>query len=208
MKQKKLNSLLSAVAVGFIALVTPVFGQTGKVDVDDPKFDVLQSPEFGGNTNKKNFKPKDWLEAEAKIKIEMPKGYDKAFIDRVTVKWKIAVKNPEGKGYILLEKEVNHVNVPVDEDVYVSIYISPNTIKRISGNDRASKSIIKSVGGEILVNGQAAHNKSGQFSTDGKPGWWNSPSMSRNDSIPLLNKDETPFKALWYDRYAEIEKKR
>lgn len=195
-------------ALGVCAMVSPALAQTGKVDLDDPKFDVLPSPEFGGNTGTKNFKPKDWLEAEVKVKIDMGRDYKAKFIDRVTVKWYVAAQNPEGKGYILLEKEVTHVNVPVDEDFYVSIYLSPNSIKRISGNDRASKTVIKSVGGEILVNGQAAHNNTGYFSSQSKPGWWRESGFSREDKIPLLNKNETPFKALWYDRYAQIEEKR
>jgi len=128
------------------------------------------------------------------------------------VKWFVAAQNPDGKGFVLLEKEITHVNVPVGEEVFTSVYLSPASIMRLSGSDRASKSVIKSVGGEILVNGQPSVNKSGKkgvaFSSTGQPGWWTAAGMSRNDSIPLRDKDETPFKALWYDRYAEIEQKR
>ena len=42
-----------------------------------------------------------------------------------------------------------------------------------------------------------------------KEGWWNAGSLSDQSSkFPLLNKHETPFKMLWWDRYAEIEEKR
>ena len=41
-----------------------------------------------------------------------------------------------------------------------------------------------------------------------KPGWWVSGKLSRYDKIPLRNKNETPFKFLWWDRYLEIESER
>ena len=182
--------------------------QAYKVEVSKPEFDDLPSPEVGGNTGKKNFKPKDWLEAEVKFKIEASSKKIK-FVDRVTVKWFVAVENPDGKGYLLLEKEVNHVNVPVGEDVSASVYLSPTAVKRISGGERAGKSILSHVGGEILVNGAQPHNKDGRyFTSKGKPGWWTSGQLSRYDKIPLRNKNETPFKFLWWDRYAEIEERR
>ena len=101
-----------------------------------------------------------------------------------------------------------HVNVPVGEDVYSSVYLSPTAVKRISGSDRAGKSILSHVGGEILVNGTQPVDKSGYFASKDKPGWWVSGKLSRYDKIPLRNKNETPFKFLWWDRYAEIDDER
>lgn len=182
--------------------------QTGKVTVETPSFEDLESPEVGGNTNEKNFKPKDWLEVEVKFKVEMPKNYTQDYIDSITVKWYVAIDNPEGgRKAVYLEKEVKHVNVPVNEDIYSSVYLSPSSIRRISGSDTAGKRVVKSVGGEILVNGQQAFNKNeAVFSSTGKPGWWLE--LPRYDKIPLRNKNETPFKFLWWDRYAEIEERR
>lgn len=204
MKLSNRNPLFIALVLGALSTASPLMAQAGKVKLDDPKFDNLPSPEFSGVGNKK-FKPKDWLEVEVKFKIDMPRGYEQKFVDRVTVKWYVAIADPAGgKKTVYLEKEINHVNVPVGEDVYSSVYLSPAAIKRISGRDRAGKSVVKSVGGEILINGQAAVNKGGGFfSSTGKPGWWTK--ISRYDRIPLLNKNDTPFKFLWWDRYAEIE---
>lgn len=208
MKRFNLKTVLSAVAFGMTALASPLAAQQGKVKVDKPDFDDLQSPEVGGNTDKKNFKPKDWLEVEVKFKVEMPDSYKEKFVDSVTVKWYVAAQNTNGKGFILLEKEVNHVNVPVGEEIYSSVYLSPASIQRLSGTDNASKSVIDRVGGEILVNGAAAYKDSGKFSSKGKADWWSSGSLSRSDKIPLLSKNETPFEFLWWDRYAEIKAER
>ena len=209
MKQYKLKILFSAVALAALAMVGNVHAQAGKITASDPKFDSLQSPEVGGNTGTKNWKPKDWLEAEVKIKVEMPDSYKSDYVDSVTVKWFVAVKNPAGSGYVLLEKEVEHVNVPVGENIYSSVYLSPAAIKRLSGSDRASKSVVSHVGGEVLVNGASLqNNKDRYFTSKGKIGWWTSGSLSRYDRIPLFNKNETPFKFLWWDRYAEIKPER
>ena len=206
MKLLNRNSLIAVLALGAFAATTPLMAQTGKVKLDSPKFDNLPSPQFSVGKNK-NFKPKDWLEVEVKFKVEMPRTYKQKFIDRVTVKWYVAIDDPAGgKKTVFLQKEINHVNVPVDEDVYTSVYLSPAAIKRISGRDRAGKNIVKSVGGEVLINGQAAYKDSGRFSSTQKPGWWNQ--LSPYNKIPLLSKNDTPFKFLWWDRYAEIEEPR
>lgn len=210
MKHLSVSRSSLALLLGFLVLSMPAMAQSYKVEVDKPDFDDLQSPEVGGNTGKKNFKPRDWLEVEVKFKVISSNKEDK-FVDRVTVRWYVAAKVKEGSGSTkvrVLEKEVNYVNVPVGEDVYASVYLSPSAVKRISGGDNAGKNVVEGVGGEILVNGATAYKNSGFFSTAprAKGKWWDS--MSRYNKIPLRDKNETPFKFLWWDRYAEIEERR
>ncbi|MGJ8676268.1 MAG: Amuc_1102 family pilus-like protein [Akkermansiaceae bacterium] len=204
MKHLNTKLLHAALLLGFVFSTPALVAQQYKVDVEDPSFEDLQSPEVGGNTGKKKFKAKDWLECEVKFKIESSDSRVK-FVDKVTVKWYVAAENPDGKGYVLLSKEVNHINVPVNEDVYASVYLSPTSIMRISGSDRAGKSVLSHVGGEILVNGTQPVKQTGYFTSKDKPGWWTKAGLSSYDKIPLLNKSETPFEFLWWDRYAEIE---
>ncbi len=210
MNINRLKFLLSAL----LMLVLPAsFAMAQyKVVVEKPEVVKVQSPDLGGLSSgeKRDWRPKDWMEIEVKFKVEVPAKDKKKvkFLDKVTVKWYIAAKNPEGKGFILMEKEVTHVNVPVDQDIYASVYLSPNSVMRLTGGDRINKADIKEAGGEILVNGQQPVKNSGFFSMDTQGKWWASGNLSRYDKIPLLNKDETPFKILWYSRYAEIEAKR
>lgn len=203
------SSLRSAAAV--ISAVACISGSgvalgQGKVSVGKLQFDNLKSPRFEANTTKKTWKPKDWLEVEAGMTIpamnQMMK--DAGFIDRVLVKWYVAIEEKASGKPMLLTKDITHINVPVGEEFYTSVYLSPSTIKRITGTDRASKSKVKVVALEVLINGV----KVAQETSSMDPGWWNSPSLSRGDRYPLLNKNETPFKAFWWDRFAEIEERR
>jgi hypothetical protein len=195
------QSTISSLVLGvFLAGTTSLFADA-KFSVGKPDFDDILSPDIGA---KKSWKPKNWLEMEVKLKVSAvsPKPKD-GFVDEVRIRWYVAVENPGGKGYWLLEKEVTHVNIPIGEDLYASVYLSPNSVKRLSGGERASKSILYAVGGEITIAGKTEY-----FSSKGKAGWWTSGNLSRTDKVPLLNKDETPFKLAWYDRYAEIKEKR
>jgi hypothetical protein len=201
-------SLLAALTCAIFAVVsTPrADAQAYKVDAKKPDFDDFPSPEFSGG-KQKNFKAKEWLEIEASIKVQMAPEPPSKTADRILVKWYVAVENPDKKGtYLLLTKDITHVNVPLGEEVFSSVYLSPASVRRLSGYDRAGKSLVYLVGYEVLVNGE----KVAQETSKGKEGWWNTASdkISRSESVPLLDKSESAFAHMWWDRYAEILKER
>ncbi len=182
----------------------PKRSEDNKMIVDKPAFDDLQSPNIQTG-NSKRFRPKDWLEVEVKIKPGKFKQEPKdGYLDAITVKWFIVVKGTDRKSY-MMKKEIEYVNIPFDEDTYVSVYLSPNTLKRITGKDRAGKNSLEAVGGEIHYGGEMV----GFFSHGQQAGWWVRPlkNTERTEKFPLLDKSETPFSFLWYDRYAEIKPK-
>jgi hypothetical protein len=196
-------SALAAIAALVIAPMASALdiAQVGKLN-----FDSIPSPSISAGKDK-GFKPKDWLEVEAEIVIPPQSDEQKkaGFIDEVTVKWYVAVKNREGKGMIKLMKEIEHINIPVNEPIYSSVYLSPATIHRLTGQDRAGKTAVEVVGLEVFIAG----TKVGQATSKMSPGWWEAPSLSDQSSkYPLLNKNETPFAVFWYDRYAEIKEKK
>ena len=202
--QKYRINLLTAFTFAVIAAVsTPhADAQSYKVEAKKPEFDDLPSPDFGASKNKP-FKPKEWLEIEAAIKIQMAPAPPSKTAERVLVKWYVAVENPDKKGtYLLLKKEITYVNVPLDEDVFSSVYLSPASVQRLTGSDRAGKSIVYLVGYEVLINGE----KVAQETSKNKVGWWTAASdkISSTDSVPLLDKSETAFANMWWDRYAEV----
>ena len=144
MKQRFASVRRSALAtIAASAAVLSLFSSSaqaqGKGEVGNLTFDNIPSPEVQSG-KQKAFKPKDWLEVEAGMKLPAANAEQKkiGFINEVTVKWYIAVKNPDGKGVIKLAKTINHINVPIDEEVFTSVYMSPSSLKRLTGTDKAS----------------------------------------------------------------------
>jgi len=213
MKKLNASNLTRILAIPAIALslITSAGAQTlyKYVDADKPVFDRLQSPDFSANTTIKTFKQKDWLEAVVKVKIKKNQALDArakdGFFKQLTVQWFVAAKDPRDKGgkkLVLLEKEVEHVNVPYNEDFLISIYLSPNSVKRLNGgSDRASSATVEAVGGIISIDGVQAQ----VFSTEATKLWWEKGSLKRYNDVQLLNKNETPFENFWYDAYLEIK---
>ena len=198
----------SITASAFIAALSigSASGQAAKAVIEKPAFDDLPSPEFPGGKSKA-FKPKDWLEIETKLNLSLSPEPASKTCDKVIVKWYVAVKNPEKVGtFLLITKDIEYVNVPLSEDVYCSVYLSPSSIKRLTGFDRAGKGSVEYVGFEVLINGE----KVAQETSKGKVGWWSAASdkISRTEKVPLLNKAETPFAPMWWDRYAEVSAER
>ncbi|MBK1881183.1 hypothetical protein JIN85_02085 [Luteolibacter pohnpeiensis] len=191
----------AATASAFVLISGTALGQKAKVDVEKPVFDDVPSPDVQINKNK-SFKPKNWLEVEAKLNVKMAPAPPSNTCEKLTVKWYVAIANPEKRGtYLLLTKDVDYVNVPLEEDIFVSIYLSPASLKRITGTDRGGKSAVELLGFEVLVNGEVV----GQETNKGKVGWWSTSSdkISRSDTVQLLPKSKTPFSMFWWDRYAE-----
>lgn len=200
----KIPHFLRALSVALTLFAgSNALAQASKVESDKPTFDDMPSPEFPGN-KQKPFKPKDWLEVETRFKVQMKPEPKSKTVEQLQVKWYVAVKNPEKSGYFfLLSKTVTHINVPLNEDVYSSIYLSPASVTRLTGSPRGGKKAVEFVGYEILVNGEVKSSGTNK----GEVGWWKSTSekLSASDSVPLLSKNETPFAVMWWDRYADVK---
>ncbi len=198
----RLTPILAVPAFALIFSLAPAFGQASKVDGQKPAFDDIESPQFSGG-KQKSFKPGDWLEIEAELQIDLAPEPPSKTCDRITIKWYVAVKNPDKPStFLLLTKDIEHVNVPTGEKVVCSVYLSPASIKRLTGSTKAGKNSVEYVGYEVLVNGE----KKMEETNKGKPGWWNTGSdkISRSETVPLLTKAQTPFADMWWDRYAEL----
>lgn len=199
----KMNSKLFVLFSTALLLSSPVASAASKVDGDKPTFDDLQSPNIQ-LANNKRFTPNDWLEVEAKIKVQLSPEPKSKTAKEVIVKWYVAVKNPEKPGtFLLLTKSITHINVPLNEDIYSSIYLSPNSIRLLTGSPRGGKNAVELVGYEVFVDGEEKKTNTNK----GKDKWWTmkSDKISEDSSIPLLSKNDTPFSIFWYDRYAEIK---
>lgn len=202
--QLRLFTAITCAALGVLSN-SAANAQAYKIEGGKPTYDNLQSPQFTGGSQK-GFKPKDWLEMEASIKVQMAPAPPSQTAERILVKWYVAVEHPEKKGaYLLLTKDITLVNVPLNEEVFTSVYLSPSSVKRLTGSDNGGKKAVYLVGYEVLVNGEKKAHQSTK-SPQGQTDWWNAASdrISRSDTVPLLDKTGTPFANMWWDRYAEI----
>lgn len=150
-------------------------------------------------------KPKKWADFEIPFKVEAAPAPKSGYIDSLTFKFYIAVINPDRpRQYLKLTKEVKYVNVPVGESTYASVYLSPSSVRRITGAEGGRGRWVKYEGVVVEYNGKPVAIYSSERGKMEK--WWTfaSPSIVETSYYPLLNKDETPFSVYWYDRYPEI----
>jgi len=198
-----LSRLIAATCATLTLATTVADAQTAaRAKAEKPTFEEIQSPQIATQTRQKRFTPRDWLEIEGAITIDVRPPPVSGMLDRLLVKWYVAIKNPEKRGeFFLLTREVTHVNVPIGEPIYSSVYLSPSSIRRISGNYRNAKGSVEYVGFEVIFNGEVIAD-----AAIGPDKWWTKPSekISASDSVPLMTKPETPFAAMWWDRYAEV----
>ncbi len=171
------------------------------IKADKPSINSLESPTFPNVPGaRKRFRAKNWLEVEVELKaIKKSVEGDLPFIQEVGVDWYIAIPDPKGKGTLLLTAQADYINLPIKEDVRVSVYLSPTSLKLLTGKDRVVSSDVKAVAAVFTVNGEevaVANNVSAKK-------WWESPNLSRDTNVELLTKDQTPFKFHWWDLYAE-----
>ncbi|TAG10030.1 MAG: hypothetical protein EAZ42_05050 [Verrucomicrobia bacterium] len=194
--------LLSVCLIFATTGTLPLMAQAFRVVPQKLAFEELPSPEFSGG-KQKGFKPKNWLEVETEVTVSMSPAPPSKTADKITVKWFIAVKNPDKPGtFLLLSKDIDYVNIPLEEPIFCSVYLSPASIMRLTGSAGSAKAAVELVGFEVHVNGA----KVAEDTNKSKPGWWNTASdkIARSEAVPLLSKKETPFHAMWWDRYAEV----
>jgi hypothetical protein len=176
--------------IAALGLSLPVFGQApfqpadlkvGKVEVSAPS-----TPEYqitGGQA--KRYKLGKWIEMEISYETKKP-------VDELTFKYTVEV---EGK---LLDGEVTYAAIGEGREHYAVMYISPKAIDALTGGKALTAAGINNVWVDVMKSGQKMAQP---VSLKGGP-IPNKPHLSGL----VLNKDETPFAPLYYDRYEAIKK--
>ena len=80
------------------------------------------------------------------------------------------------------------------------IYISPASVKTLTGSDTFSDSSVKAWGVEVLHSGQLVGGKS---SNNKK--WWEAGGLPPRSEGLILNKKQTPFAPLWGDYHVDVQ---
>jgi hypothetical protein len=150
--------------------------------------EVVKTPDYQvGRYSKPGERPKDWLEVEVEFKTEAE------LTPELTVRYYVLF---DGQSEVVVG-EVSHVNVAKGNDRRSVAYIAPSAIERLLGGKAFNASSIKDIGVEILDRGRPV----AQLGWKNKQAWWQQ--LPQKTGL-VLNKSETPFAPLYWDRYEAI----
>ena len=99
----------------------------------------------------------------------------------------------------LLTGEVTHVNIPAGRENRSVMYIPPRTLARFANNRPTTENLIQNIAVQIVQGGDV---KAEVSLNRAEPQWYATlPAISGL----VLNKDQTPFAPLYWDRYEQIK---
>ena len=178
---------LAALGLAASAQVGAVVGP-GSVKLGKVQPEVVKTPEFNLSSGpQKRSRLGQWLEVEVEYETK-PED-----IDDLTFKFTILVEKK------LLDGEVTHINIPKGRDHFSVMYVAPRTLEKLTGGKPLTGASIENVWVEVSKQGQILDKQS--FRPGVPPNLPHLPGL-------VLNKDETPFAPLFYDRYEAIKKTR
>lgn len=178
-------------ALTALALISPAFAQVqapvgpGSVKINKIQPAVVKTPEFNitGGPQKRS-KSLDWLEVEVEFEVKPEE------IDELTFAYTIGIENR------LLDGTVTHVNIPKGRDRYSVVYVAPRALEKLTGGRPLTAGSIQNVWVIVSRQGQVIDQQA--F----KPG--PIPNLPHTAGM-VLNKSETPFAPLFFDRYEAIK---
>jgi len=115
------------------------------------------------------------------------------FTDELTFKYFILIN---GK---LLTGEVTHVGVQAGRENRSVMYVAPRTLARLLGNKPVTVNAVQNIAVQIVQQGAVKH----ELTLQRAPVNW----YATIPAVPgfVLNKNETPFAPLYWDRYEPIK---
>ena len=150
---------------------------------------LITAPEFnyGGAEQFRSDERKLWLEVEAEF-VSVPE-----FTDALTFKYFILIN---GK---LLTGEVTHVNVPAGRENHSVMYVPPVVLARFNNSRPLAPNTVQNIAVQIVQGGAI---KSELSLMRARPQWYNA---IQGIAGFVLNKNETPFAPLYWERYPQIK---
>ena len=99
----------------------------------------------------------------------------------------------------LLTGEVTHVNIPAGRESRSVMYVPPRALARFANNRPITANSCQNIAAQILQGGAVKAEASLKTA---QPQWY---ANLQQISGFLLNKDQTPFAPLYWDRYVQIK---
>ncbi|HEV7402953.1 MAG TPA: Amuc_1102 family pilus-like protein [Chthoniobacteraceae bacterium] len=178
--------VLSLAAV--VGLASTSFGQAraGDVKIEKISPSVVKTPQFalqGGGTIKRS-KDLDWLEVEVEFQTAPE------IIEELSFNYKIQINGQ------LLVGQVDHVDIPKGRDHFSVAYIAPRVLDKVMNGKNLTSAAVQGIWVDATKQGQVIST----LSTT-KTAVPNLPQVTGK----VLNKSQTPFAPLWYDRYEALK---
>jgi hypothetical protein len=180
-----LVSAIAALAFLYQASAQVAIGP-GSVKISKIEPQGVKTPEYSitGGPQKRS-KVGTWLEVEVEFETKP------ADIDELTFAYVIMVENN------LLTGSVTHVNIPQGKDHYSVMYVSPRALDKLTGGKPLTSASIQNVWVTVSRQGQVLDQSAA-------PKKVAIPNLPQTAGL-VLNKSETPFAPLFYDRYEAIK---
>lgn len=145
--------------------------------VKTPEFNITGGPQ-------KRSKTGTWLEVEVEFETKVPE------IDELTFAYTIMVENK------LLTGSVTHINIPDGRDHYSVVYVAPRSLEKLTGGKPLTPAGVQNVWVTVSRQGQVL-----DMSALKKVAI---PNLPQTAGL-VLNKMETPFAPLFFDRYEAVK---
>ncbi|MCB1095657.1 MAG: hypothetical protein KDN22_08800 [Verrucomicrobiae bacterium] len=202
MKHKR-NTFIAAfsIAVAMLTTTKQVNAQGDIVSISNPIVQSQKTPDYTvSGPKKKRWTQKEWVEIEVPFIVTKLPAKAVA-LSELVFKYYVVVNGPEKK---MLTTTLNHTNVPGKEKVASVVYISPQTMQKLSGNPNVTSpdKLIAAYGVEVEYDGKIV----GFYDSTGKKNpeqaFWKKTDIASADG--LLAKKDTPFAPLWSDYHVEV----
>lgn len=185
----KLRILIPAFLLAATSIVCAQAPAAGGYQITKINRELVPTPEYTlsqGPSVKSNGRAR-WLQ------VEVDFAAAPEFTDELTFKYYILI---DGK---LLTGEVTQVNVLAGKELHSVMYVSPRALAHLLGNRSLTANSLQNVAVQILVKGEVKDDLSLVRS---RPQWFSAlPALNGF----VLNKSETPFAPLFWDRYEQIK---
>lgn len=184
----KILSIATCVVLAFaLSVSAQVPIGVGALKITKIKADIVKTPDFSIKTGpEKRSKIGDWVEVEVEFETKAEE------IDQIDFLYTIMIENK------LLDGQVTHVNIPKGREHYSVMYVSPRALEKLSGGKAVSAGSIQNVWITASKQGAVIDREAIKKVEI--------PNLARLTGL-VLNKMETPFAPLYFDRYEAIKTK-
>ncbi len=184
----KANSLLR-LFIFSVFIACAQIGAAADFQITKITKNLISAPDFsygGGGQYRINQRDR-WLEVEVEF-IAAPN-----WTDELTFKYYVLFNGN------LLTGEVTHVNIPAGRENRSVMYVSPRALARFGNNRPIAANSFQNIAVQIVQGGAVKDEVS---LARAQPQWF-----AALPQIPgfVLNKNETPFAPLYWDRYEQIK---